>query len=142
MRYLDRDNYIRKCILELFRLNNAVNSTFRGITEPFQYNNSNQIFETGTEFVFFNNPVLRDLFEYPNQFIPNRWNLELENSYFALMFNQGNQKCPGKELVISLLTMGLITFLKLTNYSFTTNTKINPLFIPYLINPCTITFNY
>ena len=29
--YLRKDNYIRKYILELFRLNNAVNSTFRSL---------------------------------------------------------------------------------------------------------------
>jgi hypothetical protein len=141
-KYLIRENYIRKCILELFRLNNAVNSTFRGLLEDFQFNHSKEIFPKNTEFVFFNNPVLRDLFENPNLFIPSRWNLDLEDSFKSLMFNQGNQKCPGKELVISLLTMGLITFLKLTNFSYSTNIKLNPLFIPYLINPCTITFNF
>jgi hypothetical protein len=138
--YRKKENYIRNCILELFRLNNAVNSTFRGLTEPFRFQGSNQTFPAGTQFVFFNNPVLRDLFEQPNQFIPSRWNFELENSIFALMFNQGNQRCPGKELVISLLTSGLVIYLKMSNYSLQTNIKLNKEFIPYILNPCTISF--
>jgi cytochrome P450 len=138
--YLQRENYIRNCILELFRLNNAVNSTFRGLTQRFTFEDSSEIFEAGTQFVFFNNPVLRDLFESPNEFIPSRWSLELENSFVALMFNQGNQRCPGKELVLSLLTSALVTYLKMNNYSIQTNIHINPSFVPYVLNPCTIEF--
>jgi cytochrome P450 len=136
-----RESYIRKCILELFRLNNAVNSTFRGLTESFTFENSPQTFEPGTQFVFFNNPVLRDVFEYPNEYKPARWNQELEESYKALMFNQGNQKCPGKELVLSLITMGLRCYLETNNYTIRTNIKLDPSFIPYILNPCTITFD-
>lgn len=138
--YAQKDNYIRKCILELFRLNNAVNSTFRGLTEKFSFQNSSEVFEPGTQFVFFNNPVLRDLFENPNEYIPSRWSPELENSFVALMFNQGNQRCPGKELVISLLTQGLVVYLEMNNYSLETNIKLDPSFIPYILNPCTIEF--
>jgi cytochrome P450 len=138
--FLRNDNYIRKCILELFRLNNAVNSTFRGLTEPFTFEGDTHVFEKGTQFVFFNNPVLRDLFESPNEFIPSRWNLELEESFVALMFNQGNQRCPGKELVISLITSALVIYLEINSYSIETNIKINPSFVPYILNPCTIEF--
>jgi cytochrome P450 len=137
---LQRENYIRNCILELFRLNNAVNSTFRGLTEQFTFKNSSESFEAGTQFVFFNNPVLRDWFESPNEFIPSRWNLDLEHSFVALMFNQGNQRCPGKELVLSLITSALITYLKMNNYTIETNIQINPSFVPYILNPCTIEF--
>ncbi len=135
------DTYIRKCILELFRCNNAVNSTFRGITEPFTFNNSNQIFPSGTQFVFFNNPVLRDLFETPNEYIPERWDLALENTISALMFNQGNQRCPGKELTISLLTSGLVIYLQLNNNEIKTNIVMDRKNVPYIINPCKIEFN-
>jgi hypothetical protein len=138
--YLKKDNYIRKCILELFRLNNAVNSTFRGLTESFTFKSSGETFPTGTQFVFFNNPALRDLFENPNEFIPSRWSMELEESIVALMFNQGNQRCPGKELVLSLLTSALVVYLRIHNYSLQTNIVIDPKFIPYIINPCTIRF--
>jgi cytochrome P450 len=136
-----RESYVRKCILELFRLNNAVNSTFRGLTESFIFENYNQTFEPGTQFVFFNNPVLRDLFDYPNEYKPGRWNPELEESYRALMFNQGNQKCPGKELVLSLIGIGLKCYLEKNNYRIRTNIKLDPSFIPYILNPCTITFD-
>jgi cytochrome P450 len=135
-----KESYTRKCILELFRLNNAVNSTFRGLTEPFQFQNSEQVFESGTQFVFFNNPVLRDVFDSPNQYIPSRWSTDLEESTRALMFNQGNQKCPGKELVVSLLTMALQTYLDINKYEIQTPIKIDPNFVPYILNPCTITF--
>ena len=132
--------YARNCILELFRLNNAVNSTFRTLTEPFQFPDSEHEFPAGTEFVFFNNPILRDLFENPHQYQPMRWNSSDEHSYMALMFNQGNQRCPGKELTISLLTMGLEAFLKMHNYQIKTNIQLNPAKIPYILNPCTIRF--
>jgi hypothetical protein len=135
-----KESYTRKCILELFRLNNAVNSTFRGLTESFRFENSEIEFSPGTQFVFFNNPVLRDLFEHPNEYIPSRWSPELEESSRALMFNQGNQRCPGKELVISILTMGLTNYLEVNNYKIRTNRKLNPEFIPYILNPCTIEF--
>jgi hypothetical protein len=135
-----RTSYVRKCILELFRLNNAVNSTFRGITKSFTFDNSDQVFEEGTQFAFFNNSILRDLFDSPNQFVPSRWSPELEESNRALMFNQGNQRCPGKELVISLLTQGLGSFLRMNDYSVETPIKLDPTFIPYILNPCTITF--
>jgi cytochrome P450 len=135
-----RTSYVRSCILEIFRLNNAVNSTFRGLTDSFKFKNSDETFEKGTQFVFFNNSVLRDLFDSPNQFVPSRWTPELEVSSAALMFNQGNQKCPGKELVISLLTQGLGSYLRLNDYSLETNTKLDINFIPFILNPCTITF--
>lgn len=140
--YLRKDNYIRKCILELFRLNNAVNSTFRGLLEPYQFSNSNKVFAKSTEFVFFNNPLLRDLFESENQFVPSRWNEELENDYRALMFNQSNQRCPGKELVISLLQSGCASYLELCNFNLQTNIKLDNNNIPYLINPCSIQFSF
>jgi hypothetical protein len=56
------------------------------------------------------------------------------------MFNQGNQRCPGKELAISLLTMGLKNYLEINNYTINTSIKLDTQFIPYLINPCTIVF--
>lgn len=138
--YFHSDSYVRKCILELFRLNNAVNSTFRGLTGPFQFQNSETVFTKDTQFVFFNNSVLRDLFELPNEFHPMRWTTEMETSFRALMFNQGNQNCPGKELTISLLTMGLVSYLEMNDFRIHTNIQLNQSFIPYILNPCTIEF--
>jgi hypothetical protein len=57
------------------------------------------------------------------------------------MFNQGNQRCPGKELVISLMTQALVIYLKNNNYNIETNIKLRKDFIPYIINPCTIEFS-
>jgi len=139
-RYHMKYNYIRKCILELFRLNNAVNSTFRGLTESFQFENHTEVFSKGTQLVFFNNPILRDLFEHPNEFRPYRWDDALESSYSALMFNQGNQKCPGKEITISFITMGLLSYLTIHNFTIKPNITLDKSFIPYTINPCKIKF--
>lgn len=139
--YRNKDTYIRKCILELFRLNNAVNSTFRGLTDTFVFEGSDVVFEKGTEFVFFNNPVLRDWFEASNQFIPARWTLDLEDTTQAVMFNQGNQRCPGKELTLSLLTIGLVTYLEQHEYTILCNRSFTQDFIPYVINPCTLEFS-
>jgi cytochrome P450 len=139
--YMNSENYCRKCILELFRLNNAVNSTFRGLTEPFQFKGDATVFQPGTQFVFFNNPILRDLFDHPNEFVPSRWTQKLEASHQALMFNHGNQTCPGKELVITLLTLGLVNYLQVNEYTVSTPIKLNPSSIPYMLNPCTIVFD-
>jgi len=138
--HLDNDNHCRKCILELFRLNNAVNSTFRELTQPFQFDMSDEVFEPGTQFVFFNNPVLRDAFDNPNRFVPSRWSRAVENSHQALMFNHGNQVCPGKELVITLLTLGVVQYLRVNEYTIPTSIKLDTSFIPYMINPCSIVF--
>jgi cytochrome P450 len=138
--HFNKNSFVRKCILELFRCNNPVNSTFRSLLSPFKFENSDITFEKDSQFVFFNNPLLRDLFEFPNNFVPNRWNEELENSIRALMFNQGPQRCPGKELTISLMIIALEVFLKLNNYEIKSNTKIDPNFIPFMINPCNIEF--
>ena len=61
-------------------------------------------FKKGTQFLILNNPVLREkeYFENPNKFIPERWTPEMEQSYYAISFNQGPQRCPGKELAIYL----------------------------------------
>lgn len=136
----NKENYIRKCILELFRLNNAVNSTFRGLTDDFVFEDSDIVFEKGTQFVFFNNPLLRDLFENPNKFIPSRWTIEAEDHVSALMFNQGNQRCPGKELTISLLTAGLVNYLNFNDNKIESNKSLNTELIPYIINPCSLEF--
>lgn len=43
-------------------------------------------------------------FENPHQYKPERWdNKNLENEYYSLMFSQGPQICPGKNIIIQLL---------------------------------------
>lgn len=113
----NRYTYLRKCILELFRLNNPVNSTFRTLLKDFDFGDSeagNYLFKKGEQFLVLNNPVMREpeKFKDPNRFIPERWTPELEESYWAIMFNQGPQKCPGKELVIFIIERFVTRYLQ------------------------------
>ena len=95
--------YLRKCILETLRLNNTVITTFRTLTRDYSFDNK-YYFKKGTQFLILNNPVLREkeFFRKPDRFIPSRWTPAMEKSYYAISFNQGPQKCPGKELAIYL----------------------------------------
>ena len=94
----------------------------------------------------FNNPILRDpkIFRKPNQFIPNRWNLELENLYNTVIFNQGPQKCPGLDISIFLIQSFIVHYLKysgvLDGAATLNSQKIDTDNIPQMINPCSITF--
>jgi hypothetical protein len=125
---INDDGHIRKCILELFRLNNPVNSTFRTVIHK------TDEFREGEQLLILNNPILRteDIFYKPHEYHPERWNYKLEQSYYALMFNQGKQKCPGKELAIDIITIFIKYYLQLiNNYK---STKMNVNYIS-LINP-------
>lgn len=137
-------SYLRKCILETLRLNNSVVTTFRTLLQDFSFDNKYH-FKKGTQFLILNYPVLREKEFYykPNQFIPSRWNAEMEQSYYALMFNQGPQRCPAKELSIYLAQSFMYNFIKIkmnnsndikANYIDTNN-------VPQLINPCKIEIN-
>ena len=136
--------YLRKCILESIRLNNLVITTFRTLTQDFTFDEKHS-FQKGTQFLILNNPVLRDkdYFEKPNEFIPERWTSEMEQSYYAISFNQGPQKCPGKELAIYLVQCFIYNFFKIKNININTKIgvkKINTDNIPQIINPCSIQF--
>ena len=134
--------YLRKCILESIRLNNLVITTFRTLTQDFTFDEKHS-FQKGTQFLILNNPVLRDkdYFEKPNEFIPERWTPEMELSYYAISFNQGPQRCPGKELSIYVVQCFIYNFFKIKNININTEisvNKINPKDIPQVINPCSI----
>lgn len=138
--------YLRKCILETLRLNNPVITTFRTLTKDFSFDNKYR-FQKGDQFLILNNPILRDhdFFEKPNQFIPSRWTSDMEKSYYAISFNQGPQKCPGKELAIYLTQNFIYNFIKIKDIGVTqyiTCKKINTEKITQVINPCTIKFNF
>ena len=143
------NRYLRKCILEMFRLNNPVISTFRTLLRDYsfdnQHNQHNQHkYKKGTQFLILNNPVLRtpEIFPRPNQFIPERWNRQLEKSYYAIMFNQGPQRCPGKELAITLVSNFITLYLQKTNFvKPNCSPQLNTSDIPQMINPCNITFS-
>ena len=135
-------SYLRKCILETLRLNNPVITTFRTLTQDFSFDNKYN-FKKGTQFIILNNPVLREKEFYiePNKFIPSRWTPEMEKSYYAISFNQGPQRCPGKELAIYLVQSFIYNFIKIKNISSTSSFKtkyIDTDNIPQIINPCTI----
>lgn len=136
------DKYIRNCILEMFRLNCPVNSTFR--TTLYDYTlDENHKLKKGDQLLIINNPVMRDpnVFREPNRFIPERWNSNLEKSYYALMFNQGHQRCPGKELAISLISYTTNIYLLRIKENLNTIKfipKLDTSYIPQMINPCTI----
>lgn len=139
--YISIDSFhLRYCILESLRLNNPVNSTFRTSLKQVQLD---KLYDKGTQFLIINNPILRNpnVFPNPNQFVPTRWTPELEQSYYALMFNQGPQICPGKELVIQIATQYIQYYLtKIKGHTISVYPKIDRLYIPQMINPCEIKF--
>jgi len=139
-------SYTRKCILETVRLNNPVNTTFRTLLRDYTFDEKHS-FKKGTQFLIANNPVLREkeFFDKPNQFIPERWTPEMEKSYYAISFNQGPQRCPGKELVIFLCQSFLYNFVKFKKIDHNTHIDtidVDTNNIPQIINPCTIYFTF
>jgi len=134
--------FLRKCILETLRLNNPVITTFRTLTEDFTFDGGYD-FKKGTQFLILNNAVLREkeFYKEPNKFIPSRWTPEMEESFYAISFNQGPQKCPGKELSIYLLQSVMYNFIKSKKIGINntmTSEKIDTNNIPQVINPCSI----
>ena len=86
-----------------------------------------------------NNGVLRDEqnFHKAQTFNPDRWTPELEKSFMAIMWNQGPQRCPAKEICISLVTMFVQQYLALVPRYHTTQFKGGR--VPQMLNPFTIT---
>ena len=142
-------SFLRKCVLETVRLNNPVITTFRTLLQDYSFGANTgasvgKTFTKGTQFLILNNPVLREkeFFEQPNQFNPSRWTPEMEKSYYSISFNQGPQRCPGKELAIFLVQSFVFNFLIMKKISQSIqNIKTNFIDIknvPQIINPCTI----
>lgn len=130
--------FLRNCILEVLRLMNPVNSSFRTLLIDMNG------FKKGDQFIIFNNPIMRDekYFDEPNRFNPHRWTKELEEEYFSISFNQGPQRCPAKELIIFLLQSYIVHFIRLNNQIPNVEPKLNLLNIPQIINPYSIKFYY
>jgi len=129
--------YMRHCILELLRLMNPVNSSFRTLEKDYAE------FKQGDQFVIFNNGTMRDpdYFDEPNMFYPDRWTPELEQSDIAISFNHGPQECPGKDLILFLFKCCLIHFFtSVQYYNLTTNVNIDTKNVPQTINPYKIIF--
>ena len=134
--------YLRKCILETLRLNNPVITTFRTLTRDYAFSPKHK-FKKGDQFLILNNPVLREpeFYDKPEQFVPERWTEEMEKSYYAISFNQGPQKCVGRELAINLAQTFIQSFIKQVAADKTVTTqKLDTTKIPQIINPCTIIF--
>jgi hypothetical protein len=134
-----RSIYLRKIILEMVRLNNPVNTITRNINKDILVGDKR--FKKNDQILIFNNPILRDPTKFinPNKFIPNRWNHNLENDYHNVTFNQGPQKCPGKELTI-FIAESFIRNLFLIKKPNIISKKINTNYIPQSINPCNLEF--
>lgn len=137
---IHRVKYLRHCVLEMLRLNNPVVTIFRTLLSDYTFP-PNKRLKKGDQFVILTNPVLRDpsFFRNPNQFIPERWTTEMEWSYHSLMFSQGPQRCPGKELALFIMESFLVHYLGLYGRDFISE-KIDTTHIPQMINPCRITF--
>ncbi len=137
--------YLRKCILETLRLNNNVVTLFRTLLKPYSFGKDalkrEYKYDKGTQFIILTNPLLRDTdkFTNPNRFIPSRWDTHLEDSFYAIMFGQGLQKCPGKDLAIFVLQSFIAHYLVAFDFKLKTK-KINIKNIEQMINPCKITF--
>ena len=74
-----------------------------------------------------------------------RWTSEMEKSYYAISFNQGPQKCPGKELSIFLIQSFIFNFIKIKNIKKKILVKTNHIdknYIPQIINPCEIKIEF
>ena len=137
--------YLRKCVLELLRLNNPVTTTFRTVTKDM--NLDSYKFKKGEQLLILNNPILRnpEYFKDQNKFIPERWNKDMESSYYAISFNQGPQSCPGKELTIFSIKSFIVNFFRIIGIlkygnSIIETEKINKDYIEQMINPCKIKF--
>ena len=88
------NNNIRNKILETTRLYNPVTTLFR-LDE-----------QTGKEYIILIQMFLRNnnYFPNPHKFDPSRFeNNQIEHELYSLMFSQGPQICPGKNLIIYLL---------------------------------------
>ena len=130
---------LRYCVLETLRLINPLITTFRSLLIDYRFDD-NYKFKKNTQFLILNNPVLREneYFNEPNKFIPERWNGEMEVSYYAIMFNQGPQKCPSKELVVFLCQIFIYHFFKVHGINNKTKININKIdteMIPQITNP-------
>ena len=115
---------VRNKILEIVRLYNQVMTLFRLDSE------------TNEEYLIFIQMFLRNekYFENPHAYRPERWNdPNLENQYYSLMFSQGPQICPGKNIIIHILTI-LYEQIKIKFYS---SIELNIDDLPDNINPFT-----
>jgi len=152
--------YLRAVVLEAFRINNVVSTTFRTLRKDnFQFPNQKDKcdytqYKKGDEFVILNNPILRspECFQDPDYFMPERWlpvtdkkvcggySNKLENNICALMFNQGPQECPGKDIILFLLQSFIVNYYLIYGFPKKSEPKLSPDKMPQNLNPFKIHF--
>jgi len=136
-------NYLKNIILEMFRLNNPVNTTFRTVNQDTKFNNYE--IKKGEQILILNNPILRNpkIFSLPNEFNPERWNKNLEESELNISFNYGPQVCPGKDLIIFMIKSFIKNLIEIKGLNMSSriiSNKINTKNISQSINPCKLEF--
>jgi len=119
---IKNNNNTRNIILETLRLYNPVISLFR------------KDISNNEELLIFIQMFLRNekYFNNPHCFYPDRWNdKSLEFQTYNLMFSQGPQICPGKNLILYLLEF----LFDLIRPIFNSNKKLNCDYLPDSLNP-------
>lgn len=140
--------YLRKCLLEVLRFNTAVTTIFRTLRQNYSFGDGYN-YKNDDQFLVLSYPVLRDP-EYwpnPNEFYPERWTKEQEALYHNIIFGQGPQRCPGKELILFLLQSYMVNFFykyQLFDGVDIINCSpiINVMNYPDVINPFSVNINY
>lgn len=134
---------LRACILETLRLNTTTNTILRRLSKDYSFDLAEKYkYKKDDQFLILTNPVNREPEKYnePNKFKPERWIKEpdLEKSFYAVMFGQGPQDCPGKEIGIFVTASYIAHYLKAFNYNIkaTFNDKeIKTDYIKQMYNP-------
>ena len=62
----------------------------------------------------------------------------MEQSYYAISFNQGPQRCPAKELVIFLTQSFIYNMFKVMDVQKIKVKKIDLTNVPQVLNPCEV----
>lgn len=137
------DTYLKNIILEMVRLNNPVNTTFRTVNQDTKFGNYE--IKKGEQILILNNPILRNpkVFPSPNEFNPERWNSNLEQSELTISFNYGPQICPGKDLTIFMIKSFIKNLIEIKGLNISSkiiSDKINTKDISQSINPCKLEF--
>jgi cytochrome P450 len=130
---------IRHCILESLRLNSPVITLLRENLNDIEIDG--KFYVRGSQFLILPNSLMRDprYFQSPNKYIPVRWKNIDESEYTVLMFGQGPQKCPGKEMAINLIIKYLEKYIKI---NYTASPAINKYYFPQTINPFKILIDF
>ena len=140
--------YLRYCILETLRLNAPVSTISRTLLEKeYIFKDLNTTFNQGDQFMIFISGILRNetYFDMPNRFVPERWQGKCsEKDYHSLMWSQGPQRCPGKDLSIMIIKVIIIFLMIKLEFNISKlkchhNLNISNIDV---INPFDITFTY